>query len=154
MLLVINTDVARAVPSPRGVLLGLCPQTILQATPNWNMKHYKLVEFWSLLNVKPPLHERKAPLHPYWRLSGDGSEVGDTRAMPIQIRNCWYININSNNLPFTLIFILLFCWNTFIKNVVSRLTENDISITPLHWGAQHLGLALSPAAARAGPDVH
>jgi len=27
------------------------------------MKHYKLVEFWSNLNVKPPLHERKAPPH-------------------------------------------------------------------------------------------
>jgi len=25
------------------------------------MKHYKLVEFLSNLNVKPPLHERKSP---------------------------------------------------------------------------------------------
>jgi len=25
------------------------------------MKHYKLVEFFSSLNIKPPLHERKAP---------------------------------------------------------------------------------------------
>jgi len=36
-----------------------------------------LVEFLSNLNVKPLLHERKAPPHkhkaPYWRLSGDGS---------------------------------------------------------------------------------
>jgi len=41
------------------------------------MKHYKLVEFLSNLNVKPPLHERKAP---YWRLSGDGSELS---ALPV-----------------------------------------------------------------------
>jgi len=27
------------------------------------MKRYKLVEFLSNLNVKPPLHERKAPPH-------------------------------------------------------------------------------------------
>jgi len=27
------------------------------------MKHYKLVEFLSNLNVKPPLHECKAPTH-------------------------------------------------------------------------------------------
>jgi len=27
------------------------------------MKHYKLVEFLSKLNVKSPLHERKATLH-------------------------------------------------------------------------------------------
>jgi len=32
------------------------------------MKHYKLVEFLSNLNVKPPLHERKPPLlTPFWR---------------------------------------------------------------------------------------
>jgi len=41
------------------------------------MKHYKLVKFLSNLNVKPPLHERKAPRTnvkpPYWRLPGDGS---------------------------------------------------------------------------------
>jgi len=43
------------------------------------MKHYALVEFLPSLNVKPPLHERKAPRinvkHPYWRLSGDGSAL-------------------------------------------------------------------------------
>jgi len=27
------------------------------------MKHYKLVEILSNLNVKPPLHEREAPPH-------------------------------------------------------------------------------------------
>jgi len=33
------------------------------------MKHYKLVDFFSNLNVKPPLHERKAPLllTTFWR---------------------------------------------------------------------------------------
>jgi len=42
------------------------------------MKHNKLVEFLSNLNVKPPLHERKLPPHkrkaPYCRLPGDGFE--------------------------------------------------------------------------------
>ena len=37
------------------------PQTKLQGPPNWNVKHYKLVKFLSNVNVKPRLHERKAP---------------------------------------------------------------------------------------------
>jgi len=37
-----------------GALVGLVPQTKLQAPPNWNLKHYKLVEFSSNFNVKPP----------------------------------------------------------------------------------------------------
>ena len=37
------------------------PQTKLQAPPNGNMKHYKLVACLLSLNVKPPLHEHKAP---------------------------------------------------------------------------------------------
>jgi len=49
------------------------------------MKHYKLVEFLSDLNVKLPLHEHKALLHkckvPYWRLSGDGSDNNWTRGI-------------------------------------------------------------------------
>ena len=49
------------VPSPRGALVELASQTKLQVPPNRNMKHYKLVEFLSNLNVKPPPHERKAP---------------------------------------------------------------------------------------------
>jgi len=59
-----------------GDLVSLVPQTKLQAPKNWNMKHYKLVECSSNLNVKPPLHKRKAPptnVKPsYWRISGDG----------------------------------------------------------------------------------
>jgi len=51
-----------SVPSPRGDLVGLAPQTKLQAPPNWNVKHYKLVEFLSNLNVKPPVRERKPPI--------------------------------------------------------------------------------------------
>jgi len=43
-------------------------QTKLQSPPNWNMKHYILVEFMSNLNVEPPLHERKASLlTTFWR---------------------------------------------------------------------------------------
>jgi len=69
---------AHAVPSPRGALVGLSSSNKAPSPPNWNMKHYKLVEYLSNLNVKPPRtnvksspHKRKAP--PYWRLSGDGS---------------------------------------------------------------------------------
>jgi len=53
----------RLVPSPRGALVCLSPQTKLQASPNWNLKHYKSVEFLSILNVKPTLPERKPPPH-------------------------------------------------------------------------------------------
>ena len=52
-----------AVPSPRGALVGLAPQTKLQPPKNWNMKHYKLAEFLSSLNVKPLLNERNPPRH-------------------------------------------------------------------------------------------
>jgi len=58
-----------------GALVVLAPQKKFQAPPNWNVKHYKLVEFWLILcqaphtNAKPPA-EHKAP---YWKLSGDGS---------------------------------------------------------------------------------
>jgi len=44
-------------------LVGLAPQTKIQAPPNYNMKHYKLVEFLSKLNVKPPWPKRKVPPH-------------------------------------------------------------------------------------------
>ena len=44
---------------------------------NWNMKHYKSVEFFSKLNVKPHCTNVKPPRTnvkpPYWRLSGNGS---------------------------------------------------------------------------------
>jgi len=36
------------------------------------MKNYKLVEFWSNLNAKRPCMNVKPP---YWRLSGDGSDI-------------------------------------------------------------------------------
>ena len=56
-------------PRRHGGFGGLShPQTKLQAPPNWNMKHYKLVEFLSNLNVKSPLNERTAPLlTTFWR---------------------------------------------------------------------------------------
>jgi len=52
-----------AVPSLRGGFGGLSPPNKAPSPSNWNMKHYKSVEFFSSLNVKPPLHERKAPSH-------------------------------------------------------------------------------------------
>ena len=47
--------------SPWGILVGLAPQTKLQATPNWNMKHYKSVEFFSIFRLSSPLQNCKAP---------------------------------------------------------------------------------------------
>jgi len=37
------------------------PKQSSKPPTNWDMKHYKSVEFLSNLNVKPPLHRRKAP---------------------------------------------------------------------------------------------
>jgi len=51
-----------------GALNGLSPPNKAPSPPNWNMKQYRLREFLSPLNVKPPLHERKPPLlTPFWR---------------------------------------------------------------------------------------
>ena len=49
------------VPSPLGALMGLAPQTKLQVPPNWNMTHYKSVEFLWNLNVKHPRTNVKLP---------------------------------------------------------------------------------------------
>ena len=46
-----------------GALVGLASPNIAPSPQNRNMKHYKLVEFLSNLNVKPPLQQRKAPTH-------------------------------------------------------------------------------------------
>jgi len=60
----------RLIPSPRMDFGGLSPQTMHQAPPNWNMKHYKSVEFCQFLQCQAPLQKSKALC---WRLSGDGS---------------------------------------------------------------------------------
>ena len=57
-----------------GALVGLSPQTKLQAL-QMKMKHCKLVEDLSNLNVKPPRTNVKPP---YWWLSGDGSASART----------------------------------------------------------------------------
>jgi len=49
---------SKPVPSPRG---GLAPETKLQAPPNWNMKHYKSVEFLSIFRVSSPPAETQNP---------------------------------------------------------------------------------------------
>ena len=47
---------------------GLNPPNKAPSPPNLYMKHHNLVEFLSNLNVKSPLHKRKAPLlTPFWR---------------------------------------------------------------------------------------
>ena len=65
------------VPLPRGVLVGLAPPNKSPSPLNWNLKHYKSVEFLSIFNVKPPCTNVKPPRtsakSPCWRLSGDGS---------------------------------------------------------------------------------
>ena len=45
-----------------GAFGGLAPQTKLQAPPNWNIKHYKSVEFLSIFSVKPPRRKAKPPI--------------------------------------------------------------------------------------------
>jgi len=55
--------VYRTSPVSTGGFGGLSPPKQSSKTPKWNMKHYQLVDFFSNLNVKPSLHERKVPLH-------------------------------------------------------------------------------------------
>jgi len=59
-----------------GALVVLASQTKFQAPPNWNVKHYKLVEFWLILCQAHP-HKRKAPPQnrkaPLLKTFGDGS---------------------------------------------------------------------------------
>ena len=47
-----------AVPSPCRAFVGFPPQTKLQATPNWIMKHYKSVEFLSNFRMSSPSVEK------------------------------------------------------------------------------------------------
>ena len=61
-----HSEYIAAVPWPRGTLVGLAPQTKLQASQ---------IEIWNTINklsfcIQASLHKRKLP---YWRLSGDGS---------------------------------------------------------------------------------
>jgi len=44
----------KLVPSPRGDFGSWPPQTKLQAPPNWNMTHYKPVEFLSVFRMSSP----------------------------------------------------------------------------------------------------
>jgi len=48
-------------PSPRGRFGGLIPPNTAPSPPNWNIKHYKIVEFLINLNVKPPCTNAKPP---------------------------------------------------------------------------------------------
>ena len=50
----------RAVPSPRGDLVGLAPPNKAPSPPNWNMKHYVSGMFVKF-ECQAPLHKRKAP---------------------------------------------------------------------------------------------
>ena len=61
------TPVLNPVPSPRGALVGLVPQTKLQAPPNWNTTNQ--CGFRQFLECQATPNKRKAP---YWKLSGDG----------------------------------------------------------------------------------
>jgi len=72
-----------SVPSPRGALVGLAPLNKAPSLPNWNVKHNKSVHFLSNMNVKSPMHKRKAP---YSRLSGDGSGWDTDRNTPFPKR--------------------------------------------------------------------
>jgi len=41
---------------------GLSPPIKAPRSPNWNIKHYKSVEFLSNFQFQAPLHKRKAPI--------------------------------------------------------------------------------------------
>jgi len=96
---------------------GLSPPKTAPIPHNWNMKHYKLVEFLLNLNVKPPLHERKAPPHkcndPQWWLSGDGSDLRfgkNAVTMPYRFTAHWKYNIQYNRLkPYSFKQVFLTC---------------------------------------------
>jgi len=45
-----------------GDLVGLSPPNKAPSPPNWNIKHYKLVEYFSSLNVKPHYTNVKPPI--------------------------------------------------------------------------------------------
>ena len=53
-----------------GALVGLIPPNKAPSHPEWNLKHYKSVEFCWILECQTPLHKREAF---YRRSSGDGS---------------------------------------------------------------------------------
>jgi len=67
----LSCNAPRLKPSPfatGGGLVGLFPQTKLQAPSHCNMKHYKSVEFLSIFRMSTPLHKRKDPLlKTFWR---------------------------------------------------------------------------------------
>jgi len=55
-------------PVTTGSLVGLAPQTKLQAPQNRNIKHFTSVEFCQILECEAPPHKRKAPLlTTFWR---------------------------------------------------------------------------------------
>ena len=69
---------------PRPVATGgrfgvLAHQKNSKPPPNWNMKHYKAVEFLSIFGVSSPPEQTQSPTAetqtPYWKLSGNGSAL-------------------------------------------------------------------------------
>jgi len=80
------------------------------------MKHYKLVEFLSSLNVKPPCTNAKPSRTnvkpPYWRLSGDGSAV---------VLRLWYAKA-----------FMMFCEEAYF---LFFFTKNYIQINSSYWSA-------------------
>jgi len=75
-----TTAVLWSSPVATGGLVGLAPQTKLQAPSNWNTKHYKSVEFLSIfrMSLRPP----------YWKLYGNGFVVKCT----LLLLRCWARN--------------------------------------------------------------
>ena len=59
MGVILHAHPVRGEPSPTGGLSP--PQTKLQAPPNWNMKHYKSVEFLSIFRMSSPPHRNAKP---------------------------------------------------------------------------------------------
>jgi len=71
----------KSCPVAAGIFRGLSPPNKAPSPLNWNMKHYKSLEFLLILECQAtPPHKRKDPEPIYWKLSGDGSAWTSTTA--------------------------------------------------------------------------
>ena len=60
-------QVTCTVPSQRGTLVGLAPPNKDPSPPNWKMKHYKSVDFWSIFRMWTSYTKVSPLLRTFWR---------------------------------------------------------------------------------------
>jgi len=98
-------------PSLRGALVGLAPQTKLQVPSDWNTIYQW--SFGQFLECQAPPHKRKAP---YWKLSDDGSAAINTSSL---CRHCTRTSLLVREVPGQRGGINA-CYNSFIYWVLRR----------------------------------